>query len=169
MKKVLLVIALVAGSFISSNAQAPEGFQFGGGLRLSLPIGDFSKLSTLGIGGELQGEYGFSENLSGVVTTGYSSFLGKTLNVLGTSVKVDATGYIPILAGVRYYPSNNFFVGAQIGYGLFTGSGSSDGGFNYQPQVGYNAEKFQVALNYNGVSKNGGTLSHIGLAGIYKF
>jgi hypothetical protein len=74
-----------------------------------------------------------------------------------------------ILAGVRVYPSANFFIGAQAGYGLLTGGGDSEGAFNYQPQIGYNAPKFQLALNYNGLSKDGETISHIGLTGIFKF
>jgi hypothetical protein len=87
----------------------------------------------------------------------------------GGSIKYDATGYIPILAGVRVYPSATFFIGGQVGYGLFTGNGSSDGGFNYQPQVGYNASQFQLILNYNGVSINSYNYGHIGLTGIFKF
>jgi len=170
MKKVLLVFGILAASVSVTNAQAPQGFQFGGGVRLGVPIGDFSEVSTFGIGGELQGEYGFSEKVSAVVNTGYTSFLGKEITILGTSVKLDATGYIPILAGVRVYPSGNFFIGAQAGYGILTGGGGdSEGAFNYQPQIGYNGEKFQVALNYNGLSKDGSTLSHIGLTGIIKF
>lgn len=169
MKKVFLVATLVVASFIGANAQ--EGFTFGAGIRAGLPIGDFSDGYSFGIGAELQGELSFSEKFSGVATTGYTSFFGKEYDIPGFgSFKPDALGYIPILVGVRVYPSENFFIGAQAGYGLLTGGGGgSDGAFNYQPQVGYNASNFQVALNYNGLSKNGGTLSHIGLTGIYKF
>lgn len=168
MKKAFLILAFAAGTAVSVNAQAPDGFQFGAGLRFGLPIGDFSEISTFGIGGELQGEFGFNSKVSGVVTTGYSSFLGKKIDVLGTPVKLDATGYIPVLAGVRYYPSNNIFIGAQAGLGILTGDGSSTA-FNWQPQVGVNTEHFQVALNYNGLSQDGSTLSHIGLTAIFKF
>jgi len=169
MKKISLALAFMAISYFGANAQAPDGFQAGGGIRLSLPVGDFSDISSFGIGGELQGELGFSEKFSGIFTTGYSSFLGKKVDILGQSVKLDATGYIPILAGVRVYPSANFFIGGQIGYGFLTGGGDSEGAFNYQPQVGYNASNFQIALNYNGLSKDGSTISHIALTGIFKF
>lgn len=168
MKKAFLILAFAAGTAVSVNAQAPDGFQFGAGLRLGLPIGDFGDVSSFGIGGEVQGEYGFNSKVSGVITSGYNSFLGKKIDVLGTSVKLDATGYIPVLAGVRYYPSNNIFIGAQAGIGILTGGGSETA-FNWQPQVGVNTEHFQVALNFNGLSKDGDTNSHIGLTAIFKF
>lgn len=170
MKKVILAVAIIFATFINASAQPTEGFSFGAGVRLALPIGDFGDYYSFGVGGELQGEYGFSDKVSGVFTTGYTNFFGKSYDIPGFgTVDGESVGYIPILAGIRVYPSANFFIGAQAGYGLFTGNGGSDGAFNYQPQIGYNAEKFQVALNYNGVSQDGSTTSHIGLTAIFKF
>lgn len=168
MKKVVLVASFMIAGIIGVNAQ--EGFTFGAGIRLALPIGDFGDTHSFGVGGELQGEYFFSEMFSGVATSGYTSFFGKTVDIPGFgSFEVDAVGYIPILVGVRVYPSTQFFIGAQAGYGILTGGKDSEGAFNYQPQIGYNGSKIQVALNYNGLSKDGETLSHIGLTVIYKF
>ena len=161
MKKLLLVAVITIAGFTGAYAQPTEGFTFGAGIRLGLPIGDFSDFSSFGVGGELLGEYGFSDMVSGVISTGYTSFFGKD--------DLDATGYIPILVGARVYPSTNFFIGAQVGYGILTGGGESEGAFNYQPQIGYNASNFQLALNYNGLSKDGSTLSHLGLTAIFKF
>jgi len=170
MKKLAFVFLLSAVAFIHSNAQQPEqGFQFGGGIRAAMPIGDFADTHSFGIGGELQGEYRFSYMLSGIITTGYTHFFGKTVTILGTDVEYDGVGLIPIIAGLRVYPSTNFFIGAQAGYGILTGGGESDGAFNYQPQIGYNGERLQVAVNYNALSKDGTTLGHIGLTAIVKF
>ena len=169
MKKIFVAAACLFALTFTASAQPQEGLGFGAGLRASLPIGDWSDGYSFGIGAELQAEYGFSPNLSGVFTTGYSSFIGKKVDFGFGEERVDALGYIPLLAGVRYYAAESFFVGAQVGYGLLTGSGSSSGAFNYQPQVGYNASNYQVTLNYNGLSKNSVTNSHLGLAFIYKF
>ena len=171
MKKVLFVFAIAILSFGAVNAQeaASGGFHFGGGLRLGLAMGDFEASHGLGIGVELQGEYMFSDMVSGTITSGYTSFMGKEIDIMGTSYKYDAMGYIPILAGVRVYPSSNFFIGAKVGYGLLTGGGESSGAFNYEPQIGYNGTKIQVALGYNGLSKDVSSLSHLGLSAIYKF
>ena len=170
MKKLLLVAVITIAGFTGAYAQPTEGFTFGAGIRLGLPIGDFSDFSSFGVGGELLGEYGFSDMVSGVISTGYTSFFGKDIDIPGIgTIDGESTGYIPILVGARVYPSTNFFIGAQVGYGILTGGGESEGAFNYQPQIGYNASNFQLALNYNGLSKDGSTLSHLGLTAIFKF
>jgi hypothetical protein len=129
----------------------------------------------------LQGEYSFADQLSGVASVGYSNFFGKTQTFSYTdplgggtvtqSIKNPNIGLIPILVGARFYPVENFFIGAQIGYGIFTntGSNSNNGGFDYYPQIGYNMSMIQLILGYNAVNLNGGSLAHLGLTGIYKF
>ncbi|HET9057920.1 MAG TPA: hypothetical protein VFN30_13825 [Chitinophagaceae bacterium] len=168
MKKSILLLLLLA-AFTITRAQAPEGFQFGVGVRLGLPLGDFKASHNFGIGGEVQGEVGFAEKFSAIFTSGYSSFSGKTIDFFGTSIKYGSIGYIPILAGVRVYPANNFFIGGQLGYGILTGGGTSEGAFNYQPQIGVNVSNFQFALNFNSLTKDGESTSHLGLTGIYRF
>jgi hypothetical protein len=159
MKKVFLVAALVVASFIGANAQ----FQFGAGVNVGLPIGDAADISSFVVGGELQGEYKFSESASGIATIGYSHFLGKDFGGFKLSY-----GAVPILVGARFYPSEKFFLGGQVGYGFFTGDADGNG-FAYKPQVGYDAGSVQLALSYNGISVSGGSISWIGLSGVFKF
>ena len=169
MKKALFILAMMAGTAAAVQAQAPDGFQFGAGIRLGLPVGDFSDSHSFGIGGEVQGEYGFSKKFSGIVTTGYTHFFGKESTIGPITIENEGFGVIPVIAGLRVYPSNNIFIGAQAGVGFLTGGGSSDAAFNWQPQVGVNTEHFQVALNYNGLTKDGSTLGNLGLTAIFKF
>jgi hypothetical protein len=161
MKKVLFVALFVASGFIAANAQ--EGFKFGAGVNVGLPVGDAGDISSFTVGGELQGEYKFSANASVVATTGYTHFIGKDFEGFKFSY-----GAVPILAGARYYPSAKFFVGGQIGYGFFTGD-ASGGGFAYKPQIGYDAGSAEIALGYNAITDDGATISWIGLSAIFNF
>lgn len=168
MNKILITLTLLF-SFNLVMAQAPEGIKFGVGIRASLPTGDFGTLYSVGIGGDLQAEYGFNEKLSGIFTTGYNSFLGKNLDFGLGSVKLPSFGYIPVLAGVRFYATEKIFVGGQAGYGIYLAEGESEGGLNYQPQIGLNLEKFQLGLNYNVTSFEGGEkFDHLGLTAVLK-
>jgi hypothetical protein len=185
MKKLLFLFASLAIMVITANAQigiaslpkskakpyaeSASQFHFGAGISLGLPIGDWSDFWSFGIGVEAQGEYMFSEKFSGVINSGYTSFLGKTVDFGLGSQKIDAVGWIPILAGVRVYPSPKIFIGARVGVGILTGGGSSSTGFQYRPEVGYNGGPIQIALGFNGWSKNGENDNFIGLTAIYVF
>jgi len=170
MKRFLLIATFVVAGFTGLKAQSDaSGFHFGAGVHLALPIGDWSDFYSFGIGGEVQGEYMFSEKFSGVINSGYTSFLGKTVDFGGVSEKTDAVGLIPILAGVRVYPATKFFIGARAGISIFTGGGESTSVFHYRPEIGYNGGPVQVALHFNGLSKDGETTSFIGLTAIYVF
>src|SRR5687767_7754649 len=106
MKKLLIAILILTTVSMGAKAQ----FTFGAGLNLALPIGDFADSHSIGVGAEAQGEYRFSEMFSGVINSGYTHFFGKEMDVLGTTVEIDPVGLIPVMAGVRVYPSSMFFI-----------------------------------------------------------
>ena len=162
-------MALLVCGAVAANTQSSESkkVQFGGGLRLGLPVGNFHLSHSLGIGVELQGEYKIAQNASLTGTTGFTNFIGKSETWDDYKYKYQSVGYIPILVGARYYPSTNAFVGAKLGYGILTGAGSG-GAFNFEPSVGYNADKYQLALGYNALV-NDGTLGHLAVTAVYKF
>jgi len=173
MKKQLLILAVLFLSITAVNAQSKsdDGVVFGGGVNLALPIGNnFSTYYSFGIGLKVQAEKMFTDQVSGIGSIGYTDFFAKSFDDgSGNSVKASAFGLIPILVGARYYASTNFFIGAQIGLGIGTGGGSSTSGFDYLPQIGYNADQYQVVLGYNGLSESGGTINHLDLSFVYKF
>lgn len=168
MKKLAVVLTFIGSTFICTQSNAQKSgksggdFNFAAGINVGLPVGDVHNISSFVLGGKLQGEYSFTENVTGAITTGYDHYFGKDLG----GYKING-GVVPLVLGPRFYPSENFFVGAQIGVGFLTGDFNGTG-FAYSPQVGYNADDFQVVLSYNGVSKNG-TVSNIGLGFLYKF
>jgi hypothetical protein len=164
MKKIILMFVL-ATSVVLVNAQSKQ-IEFGAGINIGVPVGDFGKAYSFGIGAEGQGEYALSENASLVGSLGYTNFFGKKDKFY--EYKYKNVGIIPILVGARYYPSEQFFVGGKLGYGIFTGGGSG-GSFNFVPQVGYNVSDFQVTLDFHLLAQNGGNASYFGVSGIYKF
>jgi len=164
-----LIIAGKAQDNNESTKNSAVGFHFAGGLSVGLPIGDFGDIQSIGLGVEIQPEYMVSDMVSIVGSVGYTSFFGKDVDLFGITFKTDAVGLIPILAGVRVYPSPQFFIGGKLGVGILTGNGNSESAFDYQPQIGYNADKFQIDLGYNALTKDGSTLSALMLSFLYKF
>lgn len=165
MRKIFL-LALLTTCFAAAKAQdkssaSAAGFHFAAGLDLALPVGDLSDVESFGIGAEIQPEYNISDEASFVGSTGYTRYIAKK--------DFDGVGFIPVLVGARYYPTPSFFVGGKVGLGIFTGSGDSESSFAYQPQIGYNASKVQLALSYNGWNKDNINFSSLSLSLLYKF
>lgn len=171
MKQILFLFSLVALVTVA-NAQTDDAtgrFHFAAGANVGLPMGDFNDSHSFGIGVEVQPEYAISNKFSVYGSTGYTSFFGKTVD-LGEEGKYDVpnASLIPILAGARFYLNPKFFVGAKAGIGILSSDGESESAFNYQPQVGYNAKRFQVNLGYNALSKDGESLSNLSLSVLYR-
>jgi len=175
MKKKLLILAILFVSLVSVNAQSKsnDDFVFGGGVNVGLPLGTFGDGWSFGIGVKLQAEKMFTDQVSGIASIGYTDFFGKSTTLdFGNgpqTYKYPSFGLIPILVGGRYYFSTTFFAGVQIGLGIGTGGSGSSTGFDYLPQVGYNADAYQIVLGYNGVSQTGYTANHLDLSFVYKF
>jgi hypothetical protein len=169
MKKIVLLAALVIAS-LAANAQLESNkFSFGIGPSLSLPLGNFKEVSSVGIGAEVEGSYAFSENFQGFLQAGYSSFSGKSYDYgFGLAGKYPTISVVPILAGGRYV-YNGLSFGAGLGYASYAATGNSAGGFTYSPQIGYTIGKIQGIVNYTTTTKDGDKSSFLGLKVFYKF
>jgi hypothetical protein len=170
MKKVIVSLSALLLIVGATKAQDKnnEGFHFGAGIQVAIPTGDLGDVAGVGFGPKIQGEFKVSENFSVVGAASYNFFTKK--NEVSTTV-------LPIQAGIRYYIASGFFVGAEVGYTnvhtkvTFAGQSASGstGAFSYNPHIGYDLGTIQLELGYNAASKNGSTLSFLGLSGVYKF
>ncbi len=93
MKTILSLLIVVLFSFTSLNAQ--NKMSLGGGLVVSLPMGDFGESANTGFGATAIFELGFMPQLVGVANIGYISY--------GTDVDEVSFSSVPLLFGVKYY------------------------------------------------------------------
>jgi hypothetical protein len=173
MKKTILIIAFI-GIYLASFSQKKEDdfqtLKLSVGVEAALPLGDFGKVSTFGIGGTAQADYKVTDDLALNINTGYISFLPKSITILGVTSKGKAVGYIPILGGIRYYFGEKVFALAQLGVTIATASGNSSSLFTYAPGIGYKlSDNIDAAVKYTGYSKNNINSSTIGLRIAYTF
>lgn len=160
MKKLFLVGAIAL--FGAVNAQTTGGFKLGA--HIGLPTGDAADFLGLNAGVDLAYTWKVAPNFDLGITTGYSHYFVKS----DYSDFIDGNGMIPVAATAQYNFGNGPFLGVDLGYALFTAEGS-EGGFLYQPKIGYTFQaKHDLYLGYKGIS-NDGTLSSINLGYAYKF
>ena len=155
MKKAIFTLAIAALA-LTAGAQDKGGsdksFKPSIGLEAGLSTG-----SRLNIGASLQGEFSAAENIGVTLNAGYLYTLKKDF--------IPSSSLIPVLGGVKYYFSEQFFGHAQAGMTFFKGGGSA---FTYSPGLGYQvSENFDITAKYLGFSKGGG--SYFGLRAAYSF
>ncbi len=163
MKKLLLFAAVAVFGFSSVNAQ-----EFKAGVGVGLPSGDVSDAYTLNINLDLSYLWEVSDEFQAGVTTGYSHFMGdeESITILGTTVTVEFedAGFIPLAAAGRFNVSEEFTLGADLGYAVGLSPDGNDGGFYYAPKVQYGvSEAIDIVASYRGVSVDGGSFSSINL------
>ncbi|WP_418263612.1 hypothetical protein [Flavobacterium faecale] len=152
MRKIILTTAALF-AFGFANAQ------FNVGVHVGLPTGDIKDVSSLNVGGDIGYAWNVAEGLDAGIAAGYSSYLGKDGR--------DAVGFIPVVATGKFTIGESLFFGADLGYAIGASDGN-DGGFMYQPKVGYSASKIDVYLGYKGISVDGGTFSSVNLGMNFK-
>jgi hypothetical protein len=139
MKKFLMIVLIFAG-FTITNAQGTDWIKIG--VHGGLPLGDASETSSSVLGVDLKYQFLNTNSYAVGIATGYTNYFGKDNS--------EDFGMIPIAGLFRYYPTKNFFVGTDLGYGFFTTSDES--GFYYRPEIGYHDDKWNVYAFYQGIS-----------------
>jgi hypothetical protein len=164
MRKLLLGMLMIAFGF-TANAQG----DFNVGINAGLPIGDVSDSYTFALGLEVNYLFEVSDDFQVGPSVSYASYFGDSVELLGTSFDVDNASFLPIAAAARFNASEDFVLGADLGYALGLAPDGNDGGFYYRPMVGYNlGENFMLQATYSGVSVDGGSFGNVGLGGVFK-
>jgi hypothetical protein len=174
MKKMILA-AVAVMTFGFANAQ--EG-KFKVGVHAGLPMGDSKDAYSVNLGADVAYMWKVADKFTVGATTGFSTYLGKDYTyyvysftpfpaLVEGKMKMKDASFIPVAATGQYSLTDNVFVGADLGYAINVG-GDLDGGFLYQPKVGYQNEKIELYAAYKGISSNG-TLSSVNLGFNYKF
>lgn len=157
MKKLLFIVLITLFGF-QANAQFSAG-AWGG-----LPIGDAGDFATFSLGADLTYLFPVSDAFGVGPTVGVSHSFGDSIDVLGTSVDLEDTTFIPIAAAGRFGVSETFTLGVDLGYGVGIAPDGNDGGFYYSPRVGYSVtDLIEIVLAYRGVSLDGGSWDVVSL------
>jgi hypothetical protein len=145
MKKLFFATAILLTA-ITTNAQNSD-LKFQGGLDLGIPAHNLSGTS-LGVGVDVMALYPLSKEAVVTGDFGYTALFGKN--------GATTTNLLPLRAGLRFYPSDNFFVAGKIGAGFMSNNGSSVTTTAYSFGLGYKiAPKVEIGGSYDGYSKNG--------------
>jgi hypothetical protein len=187
-KKLFVVLSLITMVLLSANVYAQEGsasragFQIGG----YLPLGDWSKNVSAGIGGSALYNYKITSGISLTGAIGYYNFPAK--HKLSETATVNDTGdyeytVVPFLAGLRvgFGPSDQAFqpyVGFELGFfitssdykmkveggSVVTVDNDSPSPFGFAPAIGFRLKLgLDVDLDVNAKFNIAKEVNHLGL------
>lgn len=152
----LFFAAFAVLAFASVSAQG----QFKAGISGALPIGDAGDLSTFGVVVEAAYLFEVSESFHAGPTAGIGHYFGDEI----AGFEIDDATFLPIGAAGRFGVSEDFTLGADLGYGIGIAPDGNDGGFYYSPRAQYSvSESIDIVLAYRGVSLDGGSWDSISL------
>ena len=108
MRTKFIILSLVV--FFISEVFSQSKFSVGASFNLGIPVGDFSDITKTVIGGSINSEYVFSDNISATFAIYYYSFSSKI-----PTIAIDGSTYdfsieaIPVILGVKYFLHKSFF------------------------------------------------------------
>jgi hypothetical protein len=174
MKSTLKISALVvafAGFALSAKAQttpttsskstSSNGIILSVGVDAGIPTGNLNNGYNWNIGGSVQADIPVANQLFVTVNAGYNSIQGKS-NAYGTGLTATNIQLLPVKAGLKFFPVNNFYIQGDAGAGFALNKSSlgftNTAAFIYAPQVGYQfplgGKSFlDAGVRYEGSSK----------------
>lgn len=137
---IAFIFTISASAFAQSSDTQP--LRLGIGLSLGVPTNDAYDFA---IGGDLRLQKDFSKEVSGMISVGYTDFSAK-------SSLISNLGFIPVKAGAKFFVGEGTYLGAELGAGFGTKSGSKTS-FLWAPSVGHAwSNGLDLSLRYEGAS-----------------
>lgn len=169
MKKLILAVAAIVG--LAATAHAQEGLKLGA--NVGVPFGDYGDLTSLSVGLDVAYLVEVSDSFYLGGATGFTNAFGKDYSdsFMGIeySVEIPDIQFLPVAAAARYFFTDEFFAGADLGYAVGINDGN-DGGIYYRPKVGYTfTDLIGANLSYTGISKDGSSVETINLGVEFSF
>jgi len=163
MKKLLFVAVFAV--FGLSNVSAQD---FNAGISAALPMGDAGDAYSFGVNVDANYLWEVSDGFKAGIASGFHHYFGEeqSFTILGQTVTVDAedASFLPIAAAGRFSVSDQFTLGADLGYAVGISPDGNDGGFYYAPKVQYSvSDAIDIVAAYKGVSLDGGSFDAVTL------
>ncbi|MYY49927.1 hypothetical protein [Elizabethkingia anophelis] len=139
MKKKLTILVLVLAAFVVS-AQKTNSFK--AGVHTGIPVGQAAKVTSFNLGVDASYTWEVTKVFDLGIASGFTFYTAKDKN------KGRDYAFFYIAMAVQYNLYQNFFVAADLGYAL----GVIEGGWYYQPKIGYTMEHSSLFLSFKGIS-----------------
>ncbi len=154
-------VLFLSVSTISKAQTKTEPFRLGVGLNVGAATTDGYNVT---LGGDLKLQKDITNVISGSLATGYTNFFANKNNGY-----TESYGFVPLKAGIKFFPTKGIYLGAEAGaaFGTKEGSGTS---FLYAPAVGITFNtNYDFSARYEALNQKNGTIGQVALRLAYAF
>lgn len=163
---------------VKAQITTAKHFNFNLGLETGVPTGQIRPLHTFELGGTLRVQYGVTNNVTAMFTTGFYNLMPKDFIISYTTPfssgtvagRSEALGVIPVKLGVKWTLVKSFYVSAEGGAWCETKPSQHNGGYFYNdtklllsPGIGFATESLDIGMRYESSSGKGHDYGLIGL------
>ena len=164
MKKVLATFIMALSSI---GVFAQQGMKLG--IHGGLPLDEFQEELSLVAGVDLGYRWGLSEIVDLGVMVGFVNGFPEKYNRELFSEDLPNIQFMPLAASVRFWTSNSFSIGGDVGQAIGINEGN-DGGLYYRPTIGYlMGAQTEVNVSYTGIKMDDKTWTTLTLGILYTF
>eukprot|EP01089_Gocevia_fonbrunei_P000046 TRINITY_DN10025_c0_g1_i1.p1 TRINITY_DN10025_c0_g1~~TRINITY_DN10025_c0_g1_i1.p1 ORF type:complete len:167 (+),score=42.77 TRINITY_DN10025_c0_g1_i1:332-832(+) len=164
MKKVLVTLVF---ALLGMGLFAQKGLKLG--IHGGLPLDEFQDELSLVAGVDLGYRWGLSEIIDLGVMVGFVNGFPEKYDRELFAEDLPNIQFVPLAAPVRFWTSNSFSIGGDVGQAIGINDGN-DGGLYYRPTIAYlMGAQTEVNLSYTGIALDGATWSTINVGVLYTF
>jgi len=164
MKKVLVTLVF---ALLGMRLFAQKGLKLG--IHGGLPLDEFQDELSLVAGVDLGYRWGLSEIIDLGVMVGFVNGFPEKYDRELFAEDLPNIQFVPLAASVRFWTSNSFSIGGDVGQAIGINDGN-DGGLYYRPTIAYlMGAQTEVNLSYTGIALDGATWSTINVGVLYTF
>ena len=164
MKKVLITFVF---ALLGLGLFAQKGMKLG--IHGGLPLNEFQEELSLVAGVDLGYRWGLSEIIDLGLMVGFVNGFPEKYDRGLFAEYLPNIQFMPLAASVRFWTSNSFSIGGDVGQAIGINEGN-DGGLYYRPTIGYlMGAQTEVNFSYTGIELDGTTWSTLTLGVLYTF
>ncbi|MGC1515444.1 MAG: hypothetical protein WA810_07690 [Maribacter sp.] len=162
--KFLLYVSFI---FYALNLQAQEGFKLG--IQAGLPINDFNDAVSVVLGADASYMHPLGEIVDIGPSVGYIHGFTENFSTAVITIETKPIQFVPLSAGLRFWTSNEFSFGGNVGWALGLNDGN-EGGLYYRPTLAFlMSSSVEVNASYTVIELEPATWSTITLGIVYNF
>lgn len=164
MKKSLLLITM---TIFAMPIFAQEGFKMG--VQAGLPFNDFNEAVSIVVGADVSYMYPLGEIVDIGPAVGFIHGFAETFQTYEVRKDLKPVQFAPLSAGIRFWTSNDFSFGGNVGWALGISDGN-DGGLYYRPTIAYlMSSSVEVNLSYTAIELEEASWNTLTLGIVYNF